>query len=1293
MMASSGSKFSGGKLAPHSDLRAGAGPGDAILAVRSPRPWTGRGATKTAKAVSSVSEQRRPVTRSMATARLGSTHRRDAPGRPSSASSTEVRAHQCSGLRTVRIHLERCDALPRPRPAAPAVQTKPCCVRVIKTVKINININTGTSSANRSASNSPARCETSLPRETAKPRAQPPHPPRTTANHRAIATTGIRLLQLNAQRSVVVSGEIRQLVTEKRLDVLILQEPYARRQGTSYVVSGLGTGVRVAAAGPHYPWAAVAVCNPNFDILSISQLSTAHCACVEVLAPGFSFYVVSCYFQYSDEIERHLSHLETVLRFLRGKRIILGIDANARSSLWGPQGTDERGAQFEALIRSFGLGVVNDAAQSPTFTSTAGSSYIDVTLASPSILPFFRRWKVRCDWASSDHNAVEIRLMAPKAVGSEQSAEKPRFNTRRADWDLYSAKLSDLSRSRLEGIELDSPEKVESLASQLTGAIVDACSEAMPRKRKFRKSNPWWTEELTSLKKEAYRNRREFQRERDDTSRARKKLVYRASLRKYRQRVRKVKTQSWRDFVTSHGNAEPWGIVYKLQAQKFRAERVISTLRRSSNSATASIDATASLLLDTHVPDDRAEDDTANQRIIREQARFAPSTEDTAPFSGAEVISAARTFANRKAPGPDQIEVLAMKAACTAIPDQMVRLFNGCLQWGVFPSIWKESSLRALLKGEDKDEMDPKSYRPICVLSVLGKLFEKLLKKRLDQTSLAPGKVSDRQFGFTAGKSTEDAILEMRRIADSSEGRHAIALLFDISGAFDNVWWPLVLEALKARDCPRNIFEVMSNYFSNRRVLLSLGNTQRSKQATRGCPQGSVLGPACWNLMFDDLLRKLKSSVGDKFVAYADDLIVVVSADNRRQLEVEGQNVSDIISSWCKEAKLEISARKSEAIILRSGWIKREPIGRRGGARPDRKRKALRSSKTDLSKRPPTIRIGSTNFKFSSAVRYLGVHFDSGMGVHTHCRYVSDKVGSLVGKLGRLARCQWGLRFNALSAIYTGFALPFATYAAAAWADLCTERDIGVLRSMQRRALLAVTSAYRRTSWEGLCVVAGALPIDIQLEKHRALFNLRRGRDASIEELAVPTSTQNAAGCVRDEAVSVWQTRGNEERREKKEEEAKTKKKKKKSLDQNLPPTHPNIPSPSGRGRISDALTGLGLTLNLTDTIFDTRRADWKRYAASLADLSPSRLEDLRLESAEDVEEMASRLTDVITDACTASMPRKRRFRKSNPWWTSELTKLKKVAYWLRSRLKETRTLAFKRSWNTPPLCGNTAGR
>ena len=89
---------------------------------------------------------------------------------------------------------------------------------------------------------------------------------------------------------------------------------------------------------------------------------------------------------------------------------------------------------------------------------------------------------------------------------------------------------------------------------------------------------------------------------------------------------------------------------------------------------------------------------------------------------------------NGKARGPDVIEVEVLKTACTQITDQITRLFNSCLELGVFPKAWKEGSLRVLLKGEDKDVTDPKSYRPLCLLSVIGKLSEKHLKKRLLKT-------------------------------------------------------------------------------------------------------------------------------------------------------------------------------------------------------------------------------------------------------------------------------------------------------------------------------------------------------------------------------------------------------------------------------------------------------------------------------------------------------------------------------------------------------------------------------
>ena len=109
---------------------------------------------------------------------------------------------------------------------------------------------------------------------------------------------------------------------------------------------------------------------------------------------------------------------------------------------------------------------------------------------------------------------------------------------------------------------------------------------------------------------------------------------------------------------------------------------------------------------------------------------------------------------NDKAPG--LTEVRALKVASKVILGQLVQLFNECLRWGVFLTAWKVGYLRVFLKDEGKDKKDPKSYRPICLLSVIGKLFEKIIMSRLNWMPLAPKRISPRQFGFTQGKQTED---------------------------------------------------------------------------------------------------------------------------------------------------------------------------------------------------------------------------------------------------------------------------------------------------------------------------------------------------------------------------------------------------------------------------------------------------------------------------------------------------------------------------------------------------------
>lgn len=114
-------------------------------------------------------------------------------------------------------------------------------------------------------------------------------------------------------------------------------------------------------------------------------------------------------------------------------------------------------------------------------------------------------------------------------------------------------------------------------------------------------------------------------------------------------------------------------------------EKVISTFR-SGEYSTKSVEETARCLIDVHIPDDRESEDTLEQREIRTRSLALPNTADASLFTAIEVAAAIKSFRKNKAPRPELIETAVLRAA-KVIPDQMLRLLNGCLQWGVFPSI------------------------------------------------------------------------------------------------------------------------------------------------------------------------------------------------------------------------------------------------------------------------------------------------------------------------------------------------------------------------------------------------------------------------------------------------------------------------------------------------------------------------------------------------------------------------------------------------------------------------------
>ena len=126
--------------------------------------------------------------------------------------------------------------------------------------------------------------------------------------------------------------------------------------------------------------------------------------------------------------------------------------------------------------------------------------------------------------------------------------------------------------------------------------------------------------------------------------------------------------------------------------------------------------------------------------------------------------------------------------------------------------------------------------------------------------------LSRHQHAFRKGKSTSTCISE---VVDNIEsvilrGDLALGVFFDIEGAFDNVQTSKVLEGLRAKRVPHNIIKWYGHYLATCFVQVSLGKTTRCRSLTRGTPQGGILSPLVWNIVFDSLLDGLERIPGVK---------------------------------------------------------------------------------------------------------------------------------------------------------------------------------------------------------------------------------------------------------------------------------------------------------------------------------------------------------------------------------------------------------------------------------------------
>lgn len=382
--------------------------------------------------------------------------------------------------------------------------------------------------------------------------------------------------------------------------------------------------------------------------------------------------------------------------------------------------------------------------------------------------------------------------------------------------------------------------------------------------------------------------------------------------------------------MSTEGNRDPWGILHKIARNKIRHKCNVGTIVTPSGEKTKSWRESISVLLQRFAPQDDVDKEMPIHKNIRDSNKqyINHNLESNIKFS--EVQAVIKRLKNKKAPGSDGLSTEIVRAVWENNSDVFLDLCNKCLRERCFPDDWKTANLIIIPKNVDADRELVSTYRPIALLPVMSKIYERIIVDRIQTQYVNMNLESNRQFGFKKGLSTEDALLAFKDGVSSSISKYVVALFVDVEGAFDNLWWPAITARLVQAQCSSTLVRIIEDYFTKCKVVVSNKFERVEHQIQRGCPQGSIIGPLAWNWCMDSLL----SGIGHRFaedevrvIAYADDIAFIIMGNTRNEIEMRAAVLTEELQTWCTIHKLKVSAKKTQAMLMK-GKLSKERMPR-----------------------------------------------------------------------------------------------------------------------------------------------------------------------------------------------------------------------------------------------------------------------------------------------------------------------------------------------------------------------------